>query len=324
MGENKVLESTKVLVENPKYVFIDKSKLEEVAERFSREELTIPSWDAPVYLEGKSNEVIDFFLLGDSINFAYTDFKTKQKFSSEYNRTEWKGAFGMRACLKKAYEAGIPILDGGYLKQISEEDMKRILKGNFEIPLFYERLKIFREVGQVLCDKYSGHFYNLVEQSNHRLFSNGKGIVERLIQDFPSFDDSTEYNGGLVRFDKRAQLGPGELYGRFRNKGEFKVDDIDELTVFADYVLPKGLRDLGILVYEKSLADKVDSEQIIQAESQEEIEIRASTIHAADDLVNKINKARDDKINALYIDYKLWSESRVKKGPHHLTITTAY
>ena len=120
MGENKVLESTRFLIEDPEYVFIDKSKLEEVAERFAQEELIIPSWESPVMLDGMGTEFIDFVFLGNSINFAYTDFESKQKFTTEYKGQEYRGAFGMWASLKKAIEQGIPLLDGGYLKDIKK------------------------------------------------------------------------------------------------------------------------------------------------------------------------------------------------------------
>lgn len=323
---NEVLDSTRFLVESPKYVFINKDKLEETAQRFAKEELKIPNWELPVNLEGKTKEVIDFFFLGDSINFAYTDFSTKQKFKTMYRGTEWSGAMAMRACLKKAFEGEFPhILEGDFLRNVSEEQMKKIFEGNMQIPMLKERNDIFNEVGSVLCDKYGGHFYNLAEQSGQRLFNNGTGIVDRLVSDFPSFDDSLAYNGRLVKFYKRAQLAPATLYGRFRNQGDFVVQDIDELTVFADYVLPKGLRDLGILEYVESLADKVDHQELILRHSLEELEIRASTIHASKMLADRINEIRgNDEINALQIDYKLWSESRKQPSPHHLTYTIDY
>jgi hypothetical protein len=116
------------------------------------------------------------------------------------------------------------------------------------------------------------------------------------------------------------------LYGRFRNRDLFKIEDVEELTVFADYVVPKGLRDLGILNYGKSLAEKVDSLTPIRSGSLEELEIRASTIHACDRLIKQINIIKpEEKVNALHIDYKLWDETRSLEGkPHHLTRTTAY
>lgn len=325
MGANKVLETTKRIIAEPQYVTIDSDRVDLTAKIFAQEDLRIPSENKPIFLDGNSQATIDFLLIGHSINFAYTDFDTGIKYAKEFMNTEWSGAFGMWAALKKAIQDGVPLLDGNYLRQISEDDLKNILEGNIEIPLFSERLKVFREVGQVLCEKYDGHFYNLVDASNNRLFNEGKGLVERLVTDFSAFDDSVIYKGEIVRFDKKAQLGASSLYKRFRNQCAFPVTDVNELTVFSDYILPKALRDLGILKYEDSLAKRVDNWQIIEAGSQEELEIRASTIHASKMLQDRINMYRNDNpINALHIDYKLWHEFRNKKGPHHLTKTIAY
>lgn len=326
MGGNKVLETTGRLIKNPKYVFIDLTKLEEVAKELSQEKLIIPAWNFPEYLKDNGKTLLDSFMLGNSLNFAFTDFKTKNKFSTEYKGKQFKGSSAMWVCIKRAFESGVPILEGRYLKDISKDDARKIFAGNIKIPMFKERLKILREVGTVLCQKYGGHFYNLVFDSEYRLFNNGKGLVERLTKDFPSFDDSVVYEGNLIRFDKRAQLAPAMIYGRLNSLGIPFIEDIDELTVFADYVLPKTLRDLGIFIYENSLAERIDNQQIIPSKSQEELELRAATIHASKGLMDKLNQYRDDKVNTLHIDYALWSMGRKIKSdkPHHLTITTAY
>jgi len=323
--QNVVLDSTRFLIQKPEFVFIKKDKLEDVAKKFANQHLTLPDWNAPVYPEEKNKQTVDFFFVGNSINFAYTDFETKQKWAAEYKGKQWKGAYGMFACLKRAVDNNIPITEGEYLKDLTEKELNKIFEGSFQIPMFNERLNILREVGWVLCDKYDGHFYNLVLASKNRLFNNGKGIVERLTKDFISFDDSVVHNYKPIRFDKRAQLAPGMLYSKFQNQGDFRVTDIDELTVFADYVLPKGLRDLGVIEYEKSLANLVDSQQIILSGSRGEMEIRASTIHAAKMLTDRVNELTGKKINSLHMDYKLWEESRNPEGkPHHLCRTIMY
>jgi len=328
MGYNSVLDSTRFLVEMPEHVFINNKKLEEVAQRFAGEDLPLASWDAPVYPSENNNELIDFVFLANSINFAFTDFETKEKYATDYLDINWRGAFGMIASIKRAMDDSVPILDAEYLSGISRKEMENIFRGNIEIPMLDERQSILQEVGTVLSKKYAGHFYNLVEASAGKLFDEGFGIVERLALEFPSFDDSVEHYGKSIIFDKRAQLAPAILYARFKNQGDFIVDDIDDLTVFADYVLPKGLRDLGILEYSPSLADRVDNQILIPKNSLEELEIRASTIHAADRLIKGVNELRnyENPINALHMDYKLWSESRgIKDGkPHHLTETIAY
>jgi hypothetical protein len=325
MGKNTVLESTRALIETPQFVSINTCSIYDAAAAFSAGPLELPNWRMPAYPDADDKTMIDYFLLINTINFAFTDFQTGQKYAVVYKDTEWRGSTGMCAAITKAIDKGIPMLEGGYLSSIPEKDMKDIFSGSIEIPMLADRLRIFREVGKILSEKYSGHFHNVVAASKRRLFDDGKGLVERLTSDFPSFDDSALYHGYTARFDKRAQLAGGMLCGYFQDRPIFEPGEADQLTVFADYVVPKTLRDLGILKYESSLAEKVDTRQLISKNSLEELEIRASTIHSCKKLVDRINEIRGEPfINSLHLDYKLWSEGRKTPGQHHLTMTTAY
>jgi hypothetical protein len=322
---NEVLSSTQFLVEEPRFVKIDSKKLEETAKKLSTEEFTIPDWKLPFHYDGDYETTIDCFMLGNSLNFAFTNFETGEKYAVEHDGVVWKGSSGMWAALKRAIEEGKPILDAEYLADISFDEVREIFRGNMEIPLVWDRVAILNEVGTNLFFEYDGKFHNLVEQAGKKLFNKGEGLVERLTLDFPSFEDASDYDGEYVIFDKRAQLAPAMVYGRLRDEG-FVLDDIDELTVFADYVLPKALRDMGVLDYHWSLADRVDRRELIDEGSREELEIRASTLHSCKRMIDIVNHYRNgDKINSLHMDYRLWKESRGKGGkPHHLTMTTAY
>ncbi|NQU98461.1 hypothetical protein HQ533_03255 [Candidatus Woesearchaeota archaeon] len=331
---NTVLQSTRFLVENPSYVRINHERLEEFAEMFSKYDLTLPAYDYFGLPEGTDNTVIDFFVLINTINFAYVDLETKKLFKTFHNGKEINDYAALCVCFKRSLEEGMSVLEGEFLKDISEDDLDSILSRDSKIHMFEERLDILREVGQVLCEKYDGHFHNILAESNNRLFNNGTGFVERLINDFPSFDDSVQYQGKLARFDKRAQLAGGMLYGRFKNAGIDLFEDVDELTVFADYILPREFRDLGVFVYEDRLAERIDLRMPVLSESDEELEMRAGTVHTGKGFVDGINKYRNDKekINSIHADSFFWSFSRngekerlsIESTPHHLTKTIAY
>jgi len=328
---NPVLDTTAPLLENPNYVFIDDEKIDAKAQEWASEDFEIPDWRALVFPDDNvsTSETIDFFMTGTAINFAYTDFVNGQKWTRVFQDVPWAGAFGMWASLKDAQERGIPITSGEFLQQMNYDDGREIFAGNFEIPMLKERVDVWNEVGDVLVERYGGRFSNLFLEAGTKLFDfRGKGIVERLRNDFGPFDDSVDFNGRRVRFDKKAQLGPAMLAGRYSKEALLFVDDAYELTVFADYVLPKGLRDMGILRYSDALASRVDRQVEVPALSLMELEIRAATIHAADRLIRKVNEYRAPglrPINALHMDYRLWGESRKDKStPHHLTKTIMY
>ena len=55
-----------------------------------------------------------------------------------------------------------PLLDGAYLANISASELRHILRGNVEVPMFQERFDILHEVGRVLVAEFDGSFVNLI------------------------------------------------------------------------------------------------------------------------------------------------------------------
>jgi hypothetical protein len=329
MAENPVLKSTEGIVNSSRHVRINPERVEQVGQDYAKLDFVIPDWTGEVFPEESFSTVFNFFMLANTINFAFTDFKTGAKYMTRFHDKEWKGAYGMYAALTQAMEKGVPVLSPHFLKNCSLDDVRGIFCRDTEIPMVEERARIFNEVGRVLEERYGGGFVSVARASEWKLFGDGeqKGLVELLVQDFPSFDDSCIIDGKKVSFNKRAQLGPAEAYSRFLRSERELFPDITKLTAFADYQLPKALRALGILQYSPIMAAKVDAQAFIPAKSRDELEIRANTIHAFDRLLRTINAFRvgnSEPINVLHLDYKLWSEGRALPGKHHLTKTTAY
>jgi hypothetical protein len=327
--KNPVFERLDEIIAESVHVSVNHDKVKELALRYSKEDLMLPKWDAPVFLDGDSKQVADFMILGNTINFAYTDFSTKQDYEFPYKGISFKGAFGMWASLKAAFEAGKPILDGDYLMGLTLSDAKEIFKGTAPMPMLQERVKILNDVGEVLDGEYREHFHNFLAACDGRIFNSGKGFVEMLVKKFPSFDDRANYHGKEVVFNKRAQLAAFMLYEKFRGmqKAIFPSEDVKMLSVAADYELPKVLNAVGVLQYKDDLEKRINNSELIPARSDEEIEIRASTIYAAKQLVDGINELRgsQNSVNALHIDYRLWKEGEGRTDvKHHLTVTTAY
>ena len=180
------------------------------------------------------------------------------------------------------------------------------------------------EVGRVLSDRY-GDFAGLLRASSFRCFNHGDGIVERLLSDFPTFRDCGILAGRKLVFNKRAQLAPAMAFARFRGTDIAPISDIDELTAFADYQVPKGLLAYGLLGYLDDLARRIERRELLPMGSREELEIRANTICAVEELLCELNRRRKGKkVNAVQMDYHLWKMARDDPRPYHLTETTAY
>ena len=318
---NEVLDSIKFLTENPKHVKVNQEALANLIESFRGEFFFLLPWDFPEYIgDAPTDDVIDYFMIGNSINFAFQDFQGRGRFitADKNNGKAFVGSGGMWFALKRAYEEGVPILDGLYLANVDKEELQEIFQGNFEIPMIDERLKIFKEIGSVLNQKYKGYFHNLVKQSD-LLFDNGNGLVERLVRDFPSFDDSWKWKKQKAVFNKRAQLAFAMLYGRFQKTDVCRFKDIDKLTVFADYVVPTGYRNLKVFEYSDFLAKKIDERRVIGAGTLAELEMRAQTISVS----NQISEAIE--IPNYIFDTKMWGETRKVEGlKYPLVETIAY
>ena len=114
-------------------------------------------------------------------------------------------------------------------------------------------------------------------------------------------------------FLKRAQLFCMQI-----EKELHLFDDIEFLTVAADYKLPAILRQFGILKYEKMLAYRVDSEELLPKQSREEVEIRSATIVVCDKL------AEMSGTSCMVVDDFLWDNKKFATKPFHLTVTTDY
>jgi hypothetical protein len=331
-----VRRSVSELIPELEYVTINEGALTELAGDVASETFELPAWRAPVFPDENNSgvtdqDVLDFLFIGNAINFQFRDYETGEKFAAEYNGVEWNGAFGMWACLKREFEENPALLTGEALADLSRADMGRIFQSSngVEIPMFDERHRILTDVGNRLSQEYQGTFSNLVESAKPKLFADGDGIVDKLTSDFPSYNDSAvvELSNGEpleVLFWKRAQLAPGMAYGRFQDSSSFELRDPESFTVFVDYNLPNVLRGFDILEYSSRLADRIDTRTMLEPRSREEVELRAATVHAADQLMAKVNSKRDTAIYSPHMDYKLFSLRDEVSTPVHLTKTTAY
>jgi hypothetical protein len=321
-----ILGTLEPVITGAKHVQFHEDKVREVADWMAYEKLPWPDFRSPLTPQGDDRVTMDFIFLTSTINFAFTDFESHTIFKVRYAGAEHWDSLGMEACLKRAYDNGIPILEGSYLAKVKYGDLDEIFTGNIPIPMLEERLAIFHEVGSVLDERYDGRFHNFVKTGPSRLYANGAGVLERLLAEFPSFRDTSMYRDSEIAFQKRAQLLWWQLHARFRESGFFKLEDPEELTVFADYILPVAFRLFGMTSYSPELEAAINARKIIPADSEEEIELRAFTVWGGHRLTEEINKRRPPELQVIdpVVDGRLWTHYHETHWPHHLTITTDY
>jgi hypothetical protein len=187
-------------------------------------------------------------------------------------------------------------------------------------------VKIFNEVGRVLVEKYQGSYHNFVRSCPPKLYAGGEGLLERLVIEFPRFQDVSQYRGSTIQIYKLAQLGIWGMHLALSPKGLWKLEDASDLTAFADYIVPVALRVMGIFEYAPELEAKINALEEIQRDSEAEIELRASSIHAIALLTEEINKRRPNFEPLLMpqVDFRFWKSYHATHWPHHLTKTIMY
>jgi hypothetical protein len=132
------------------------------------------------------------------------------------------------------------------------------------------------------------------------------------------FADVSTYGGRPVPFYKRAQIAAADL----ARAGAYAPRDLDQLTIFADNLVPHVLRLDGILEFDPALTARIDGQQLIEHGSPEEVEIRACAVHA----VELIVESRPET-TAATVDQYLWNKGRqprYKASPRHRSRCTAY
>ncbi|GCE12095.1 queuosine 5'-phosphate N-glycosylase/hydrolase [Tengunoibacter tsumagoiensis] len=318
-----VLSSTQVVVEQGELVWINPDQIEQLCERWLHDAPTTasPQWFEQYHFTDGTQRTVNWLLLLDALNFCFWAEKGQPRWTIEYQGERLNGYWAEAAALKRAVEEGHPLWDAEYLRQMSAETLAQIFRGEQKIPLFDERLAHTHEVGRILQEQFSGQFSNAIEQSQHSAVT----LALLLAQHFPSFHDVATYHGKQVRFLKRAQICVADLSAAFHGEGWGRFTDLGMMTIFADYKLPQVLRHYGVLTYHTSLAQRVDTQELIPAGSEEEIEIRACTIWACE-LLRRAMERRGSQLTAADIDLKLWliGQNAKEMRPYHRTRTVYY
>lgn len=284
------------------------------------EELPPPAFILPFPLELDRDGIVDFVLTATCVNFAFTNFETRERWEVVHDGRALADADGMHFCLQRALAEGVPVTDGAWLSEVTEEDLQRIFRGgSSELQLLDDRAGIWRLVGQTLVERYDGRFSNVFGSAD-----SCAAFLEILTREFPRFDDTAAYAGEPVRFWKLAQLAVWILEATL--PGGTGFEDLARLTAFADYIVPAALRVLGVTGYSDELEETIRAGRLIEAGSPWEVEIRAHTIYACEELTRRVNELRPPELRAIVpqVDARLWVPFHRTHYPHHLTRTVFY
>jgi hypothetical protein len=178
------------------------------------------------------------------------------------------------------------------------------------------------ELGTYVADAHGGSFLDLVEAADGRA-AGLVGILDRL----PHFRDVAAHHGRPVPFYKRAQLAAADLDRAFAGREPWAAfGDLDDLTAFADNLVPHVLRVESVLRYDDDLAARIDAGEPLAAGSTEEVEIRAAGVEGVERLRAAL-AAAGRVVRASDLDQRLWRRGgapRFKSVPRHRARSVFY
>jgi hypothetical protein len=324
--DTPVLSSVSHVVQKASLVKINTEKISTVADWMAYEEFAKPDGSMLFDFGNDPDVLMDFTLVVNTMNFAFTDFTTGVKFETDYMGKRWCDSEAMLACLHRAVNSGIPFFSGEYLANLTRKDLESVFAGTIEMPMLDERVTLFNEVGRVLVEKYEGRYSRFVRSCAPKLYADGDGLLERLTTEFPRFRDVSNFHGTDVHIYKLAQLGIWGMHLALSPRGAWKLEDAEKLSAFADYIVPVGLRVMGIFEYAPELEKQINSLTEVKRDSDAEIELRASSIYVIAKLTEEINNRRPGMEPLLQpqVDFRFWKTYHATHWPHHLTKTVMY
>ena len=246
-------------------------------------------------LKNKSiNDIIGFIIGLNSINYQYWDMK-----GGVFSRYSNNGKVGALAAFD-----GFSNLWNDYKHKPLQINLHSVKYYFGDIPNKESRLEILKE---------SLNVKNMQKVTEYVLECINNGIIDtntaqHISKIMPiSFEDP---------YLKKIQLALYEITLAVRGLG-YSVKE--ELTVAADYQLPKVMQAMGLISYNLKLAEKIDNHIELDFNSKEEKAIRAATIIACEAI------STQHKVSIPSIDRWLWlARNNYNNSKFHLTKTTAY
>lgn len=290
------------------HVTVNLSGIEKVAESMKN---SIPKveWDYEgIHYFDNGPLTVQYLFVLDALNFCFWPDK-----DLTYDHL----AAGLKAALQKDKSA----FDADRLQSYTGPELRKLLNWTKPLPLENERVRLIHEVGFELERSFEGKAAKLVESCG----KSAAKLVALVARFFPGFRDHTVYKGHQVFLYKRAQIFAADLWGAFKGKSYGEFHDIGSITMFADYIVPAVLQQLGVLRYSSSLASMIEGGTELCSGSEEEIELRACSIYAVEKMREVLHKKVGKQVLSVELDLWLWSIGVQSPSlQHHRTLSIYY
>ncbi|SEN30139.1 queuosine salvage family protein [Nitrosomonas marina] len=297
-----VIESCQKVSKKSKYVHINEKAILSYIRKIPKVLTQAYDYDAKIHYFDKSREnLLNYIFILGSVNFGSgflldTPDRSKQ--------------FGYRtiASRLKEYFENNHSLSSDRLISLNLDCSNRIFKipqdteDGRQIGMLYR--SAIAEMGQFIENQYNGSFSRAAEEA----LESTQIFLEKLIN-LNSFGDIAICGGQKVYFLKKAQLLIADIIRALNYSPLSHKKLLAKLTIFPDNHLANVLRIENILEYSSELKNKVDNKIELLQGTDEEVELRAATVCAGQDIVQN-RKKFGFETNAVEIDWYLWNVAK--------------
>jgi hypothetical protein len=315
---DQIRETCHKVADRARHVQINYDRISTYASSLPVEKAVKPQLDPDCHYLGRQRDTLAFLLILDTINFGSGYFPHLSK------RPGMSGYFTTASSLNDYFKKHGPF-SAEQLATITVDQCRRIFDQDPANLTIKELMQHFatalNDLGRYLLDHFNGDFTGLVEAA-----ASSAGRLVELLKKMHYFNDVEPYDELAVPFFKRAQIVAADLAVAFDGQMWGNFEDLDQLTIFADNLVPHVLRMDGVLRYESSLISRIEAAILIPAGSAEEIEIRACAVHAVE-LIKQSICHTGQPITSSQLDYFLWNRGQLpnyKAIPRHRTRTVYY
>lgn len=308
-------ETLKFVSDNSKYVDIRPEKISSFL--FSIDDFKYHYWLDDINTRMTEKELIIFSFICESMNYC---FWGSRLWKTEYNNKEYVGSETLFYLILKKVSKEKGFLDIKNLKNLNKSQFKKIMYSNGQYPdLLNTRYKTFKETVKFIYEKGDLFFEELFA------IKTDVDLLNYIVKNISHFNDYANFKGKTIHFNKRAILLVNDLF-RLSKTIRKNIKNINHLTGGADYAIPRIFRDAGIFVYNKKLANKIDSKKKLRHNSRMEIEIRANTLYVIEIIKKFLKEKRKINLNSVEIDNIIWKMRNVynKKTEVHHTVSIFY
>ncbi|KAF1989304.1 hypothetical protein K402DRAFT_410942 [Aulographum hederae CBS 113979] len=336
--ETKVLDGAKYIYDNSIDVALDmygtRAAADIIWKQMQERSYSTKTWsEYELHPKSKDEETLNFIFTMDLLNFSFWSMRgPDDRYAVEYKGKKWTGYWSMLAALHRALDEGIQITSPHYWhndQDCTEESLRHVFRSatSEEMPLLSARYDCLKEAGLVLCQKFDSSISVLISKANN----SAAGLVNLLAENFASFNDEAKFDRKKVRLLKRAQIFVADVWAAFEEESYGDFDDIEKITMFADYRIPQMLHTLGCISYSPPLDQAIRNQELIESGHSWELQLRGCSIWCVELIRRQIvQKHPETKVNAILIDFFLYDTMKElerdgkEQIPHHRTRSIWY